>query len=466
MHIVFCSSEIFPYAKTGGLADVCGALPSALSDLGDKVTLFLPKYQCVDEEKFGLQKVKEGLFQARFHKNVDAYFIDCPSLYDRDGLYGDQSGDYPDNFERFDYFCRTVLSTLKDIAESVDIIHCHDWQTGLIPVYLKFGQQDDFFKSTRTVFTIHNLAYQGLFPKEFFGKFDFSTEEALQQSGLYFYGKLSLLRAGIVSSDAVTTVSPQYAKEIQTEERGCGMHEVLSGRTNGVIGILNGLDYSIWDPEHDGLIASRYSDKTPEGKMLNKKEVQLGSGLPPRADVPLFGFVGRFSHQKGVDLIAESASAILENDVQMVFLGVGDQASQQKISDMANQYPNKVAVHFVFDEQVAHQIYAGSDFFLMPSIFEPCGLSQIISFCYGTIPVVFKTGGLADTVKDVADGGNGFVFDQYTRENFVETVFRAIDLFADNLQMDEVVARAFVSRFPWENSAKQYQQLYQGLVTK
>lgn len=465
MNIVFCASEIFPFSKTGGLADVCGALPLALNDLGMKVSIFQPKYRCIDEKKFGLEKVRDGLFKARFHKSIDVYFIDCPDLYDRDGIYGDENGDYPDNFERFDCFNRKVLEALKQIGDPVDVIHCHDWQTSLIPVYLKFQYQDDaFFKNIKSVLTIHNLAYQGLFPKEFFGRFDFASEESLQQSGMYFYGKLSLLRAGIVSSDVVTTVSAQYAKEIQTEEMGCGMDDVLSARKNGVAGVLNGLDYSVWDPECDGLIASRYSGDAPELKSANKSELQLNAGLPVRADVPVFGFVGRFSHQKGVDLLAESASALLENDIQLVFLGVGDQESQKKIADIANRYPNKVALYLAFDEQLAHQIYAGSDFFLMPSIFEPCGLSQMISLCYGTIPIVYKTGGLADTVTDVADGGNGFVFDQYRKDAFVKTVFEAIDLYHDCAAMSEVVARTFQDRFLWDDAAKHYQAIYRDAV--
>jgi starch synthase len=465
MRVAFCSSEVFPYTKTGGLADVCGALPLALSSIGVDVVIFQPKYRCVDEKKYGLKKIHEGFFHAKFSKNIDAYFIDCPRLYDRDGIYGDQQGDYPDNFERFDYFSRKVLELIKVTDMEIDVVHCHDWQTGLIPVYLKFLFHDDkLLGRIKTIFSIHNMAYQGLFPKEFFGKFDFACEEILQKSGMYFYGKISLLRAGIVTSDAVTTVSPQYAREIQTKEQGCGMDDVLAARKNGVQGILNGLDYSIWDPEHDGLIAQRYSDKSFDGKSVNKKEVQLLSGLPNRPEVPLFAFVGRLSHQKGVDLIAESMSALLENDIQVVFLGVGDAESQKAITSIADRYPNKVAVHLLFDEGLAHQLYAGSDFFLMPSIYEPCGLSQMISLCYGTIPIVYKTGGLADTVQDISAEGNGIVFDHYKREDFVKAVFRAIDLFSEPAQMDEVIARAFASRFSWEDSAKKYQKFYQDLV--
>lgn len=462
MNVVFCSSEIVPYAKTGGLADVCGALPVALHELGHTVKLFLPKYRCVNEKKFKLKRVDHGLFKARFHQGIDCYFIDCPPLYDRDGLYGDMNGDYVDNFERFEYFNRRVLEVLKESDEPIDIIHCHDWQTGLIPVYLKFQyQQDPFFQKIKTVFTIHNLAYQGLFPKEYFGRMDLASEETLQRSGIYFYGKLSLLRAGIVSSDIVTTVSSQYAKEIQSVDHGCGMDDVLSARANGVQGILNGLDYSIWGPEYDGLIASRYSSVAPEGKKVNKAELQLQSGLSAKANIPVFGMVGRLSHQKGVDLLAESASVLVENDLQIVILGVGDLESEKKIADIADAYPNKVKLYLTFDEQMAHQIYAGSDFFLMPSIYEPCGLSQMISFCYGTIPIVYRTGGLADTVIDMTQNGNGFIFDNYTKEGFVEAVFRAIDLFHDPLKMDEVVAKAFDCRFDWKTSARRYEELYE-----
>lgn len=465
MKVAVCSSEIFPYTKTGGLADVCGALPLALRQIGVDVVLIQPKYRQVETQRFGMENVGEGLFKAKLNRDIDAYFIDCPKYYDRDGIYGDRDGDYGDNFERFDYFCRKVFDVITGQDLAVDILHCHDWQTGLIPVYLKFAfHADKALRSLKTVFSIHNLSYQGLFPKEYFGKFDFASEEALQKSGMYFYGKISLLRAGIVSSDAVTTVSPQYAQEIQTPEQGCGMHDVLQGRHNGVTGILNGLDYSIWDPQHDGLIAQRYSDKSFDGKQMNKKEVQLFSGLPARPDVPLFGFVGRLSYQKGVDLIAHSASALLENDIQMVFLGVGDEESQRTIAALADQYPNKVAVHLLFDEGLAHQIYAGSDFFLMPSRYEPCGLSQMISLCYGTIPIVYKTGGLADTVQDAAEGGNGLVFENYCKDDFVAAVFRAIDLFSNESAMNRVIECALTSRFSWEDSAEQYKKLYTGLM--
>jgi len=464
MTVVFCASEVFPYAKTGGLADVCGALPVALNEAGVTVKIFLPKYRCVDEGRFGLTRIGEGLWRGSLRKNIQVYAIERADFYDRDGFYGDQAGDFPDNFQRFDYFCRRTLEILREQGNPVDVIHCHDWQTGWIPVYLKYGSWGKFFKKTRVVFTIHNLSYQGLFPKELFGTFDFASSEILQQSGMYFYGKLSLLRAGIVSSDMVTTVSPQYAREIQTEALGCGMHDVLSARSNGVRGILNGLDYSIWDPEHDGLIAARYCAQAPEGKARNKAELQLQAGLPARADVPVFGFVGRLSHQKGIDLIAESASSLLENDIQMVFLGVGDESSQKRITQIADRYPNKVSVLLMFDESMAHQIYAGSDFFLMPSVFEPCGLSQMISLCYGTIPVVYKTGGLADTVRDLSEGGNGCVFDDYTQEDFVAAVFRAIDVFADSVMMDEARLRTFEIRFPWTDSARHYQVLYEELT--
>lgn len=465
MTVVFCASEVFPYAKTGGLADVCGALPVALGEAGVTVKIFLPKYRCVDENRFGLRRVSDGVWSGSLRKNIQVYAVDRPDFYDRDGFYGDQQGDFPDNFQRFDYFCRRTLEILKEQGDPVDVIHCHDWQTGWIPLYVKYGSWGTFFDKTRTVFTIHNLSYQGLFPKELFGTFDFASSEILQQSGLYFYGKLSLLRAGIVSSDMVTTVSPQYAREIQTEALGCGMHDVLSARSNGVRGILNGLDYSIWDPEHDGLIVSRYSAQAPEGKALNKTELQLQAGLPARADVPVLGFVGRLSHQKGIDLIAESASSLLENDIQMVFLGVGDDASQKTIAKIADQYPNKVSVLLMFDEQMAHQIYAGSDFFLMPSVFEPCGLSQMISLCYGTIPIVYKTGGLADTVTDLSNGGNGCVFDEYTREAFVDAVFRAIDVFADSVVMDEARMKAFEGRFSWADAAGEYRRAYEELTS-
>jgi len=466
-----------PFAKTGGLGDVVGSLSGAVRALGHDVSVFMPRYRSIDIQQWELETAVDyfelivgnqleatRVFTKKLANGVKVYFIEHPDYFMREELYGTIVGDYQDNDRRFIYFQRAVLEAAKKLKLAPDIVHCHDWQTGLVPVYLKTLEAGYTpFQKARSVFTIHNLAYQGLFPKEFFGKFDFDPDAVLQKAGFYFYGKISFLRAGIVSSDAVTTVSPQYAKEIQTKEQGCGMEDVLQQRKD-LVGILNGIDYSIWDPSCDGMIASRYSDKAPQGKIANKREAQLLSNLPTRAEVPLFAFIGRLSHQKGTDLIVETASRVLENDVQLIVVGQGDAESQRRIARIADQYPNKVAVHLVFDEPLAHQIYAGSDFFLMPSVYEPCGLSQMISLCYGTVPIVFKTGGLVDTVSDAAQGGNGIVFDRYQPDDFIAAVFRAIDLYADAARMDDVIVRAFTSRFPWKDSARRYQEVYQHLL--
>ncbi|MFP4473498.1 MAG: glycogen synthase GlgA [Candidatus Omnitrophota bacterium] len=463
--VAFCCSEAVPFAKTGGMADVCGTLPAELTEQGVETLIFLPFYRQIRDEHAGAEEVLPGVFRLQQKNAPDIYLIDQPEYFDREGLYGDINGDYPDNLERFDFFCRRSLEAMRDLKLGVDIVHCHDWQTGLIPVYLNYQYADDPVLGTiRSVLTIHNLAYQGLFPKEYFGKLPFA-DNVLQKAGFYFYGKLSLLRAGIVSADHVTTVSPRYAQEIRTEEKGCGMHDVLADRGDSLSGILNGLDYGFWDPEHDGLIKQRFSAQTPEGKTVNKKELQLLSGLPPRADVPVFGFVGRLSHQKGIDLLADSVSSLMENDAQLIMLGVGDRDAQDKVLQIADRFPNKAAAHVAFDEDLAHQVYAGSDFFLMPSVFEPCGLSQMISMAYGTLPIVYQTGGLADTVIDVRDDGNGLVFDEYSREAFVSTLNRAVDMYTGHSGMDEAVSQAFASRFPWETAAEQYRDLYRTLQT-
>ncbi len=464
MNIVFCASEVVPFAKTGGLADVCSALPLALAQTGANVRIILPFYRCVKESGVVLEKVAAGFYQTRLENKVRVYFVEHDGYFDREGFYGDAQGDYPDNLKRFLFFSRQVFKLLKILGTPADVIHCHDWQTGAIPLLLRFQYaQDAFFEKTKTVFTIHNLAYQGLFPKEMFGELDLG-QEAMNEGGLYFYGRLSLLRSGIVCSDLVTTVSPQYAREIQTREMGCGMDDVLTVRGERVLGILNGIDYSVWSPTEDQYIVKSYSADTLKLKLENKKVLQAESNLAIDQRIPLLGFVGRFSHQKGVGLLKSAGEALCGKDLQMVFLGIGDAESESVIKSLAERYPDKVAVHFKFDEGLAHRIFAGSDFFLMPSVFEPCGLTQLMALRYATMPIVSAVGGLVDTVKDVSEpNGTGIVLKGYDAHGMIEAVDRALALYSKTKNFEEILKRGMTEQFSWDASATRYQRAYESL---
>lgn len=468
MKIAFCAAEAFPFAKRGGLGDVCGALPLALEKIGVDVSLFLPRYGCAREEGFKIENVRDRVAHTVLGKKVKVYFIEDEHLFGREEVYGDSNGDYADNLDRFQHYCAHVLDFLKQHKIKVDILHCHDWHAALIPVYLKERHASDpFFAKTKSILTIHNIAHQGLFAGSDYPKLGLRPQQFDQ---FEFYGKINFLKAGIMCSDQVTTVSPQYAREIQTKDFGCGLDGVLGARGDHIIGILNGLDEDIWSPERDPLIAKKFSLKNHDKvKPENKQALQRQLGLPEDGDVPLFGFLSRLWHQKGVDLLLEVIGKIRERGAQIVLMGVGDEQFQRKFLDWAKRYPKKIAAQIKFDEKLAHRIYAGSDFFLMPSRFEPCGLSQMISLHYGTIPVVYKTGGLADTVIDFrtdAAKGNGLVFDRYTKEEFLKTVLAAFDLFSDAGRMKQLRENALRSDFSWRHSAVEYKALYRCLLSE
>lgn len=469
MKVVFCSSEVFPFAKTGGLADVCGSLPIALEKIGMEAVIVLPGYGCVGKAGYPIEQISEAVSRAKLGANIQVYFIEHEQYFGRDGLYGYASGDYSDNIERFGFYCDQVLQLLKQIDFQPDIIHCHDWQTALVPVYVKEKYAGDaFYAKTKTVLTIHNLAFQGVFPKKQYP--ELGVESSYAAESFEFFGQINLLKAGIIYSDKVTTVSPQYAKEIQTKQFGCGLEGVLSERYDGVIGILNGLDHDVWNPQTDQFIAEKYSvGDFEDAKLTNKMQLQKKLYLDVRDDVPLFGFVGRLTHQKGLDLIIETLDDMVKLDVQMVFLGMGDGQYQTKLKQVADLYPDNIAVCFDFNEPLGHQIYGGSDLFLMPSQFEPCGLSQMISLYYGTIPIVFRTGGLVDTVKPfgpLSKDGNGFVFTDYSNAAFVKVIQKAIKVFQNEKEFHHLRNNAFSSDFSWEKSARVYQEIYNDLVKK
>lgn len=455
MKVLLCSSEVVPYAKTGGLADVAGALPLRLKKQGIEVVLAVPKYKCIDEKVFKLKEISDVFSYTTLDRTAKVYFIKNEEYFNRDGLYGDKFGDYKDNLDRFSFYCREVFRLIKIIEFRPDIIHCNDWQTALIPVYLANNFKEvSFYKHIKTILTIHNLAYQGIFPKEEFAKLSLDAK-LFDVKALEFYGKINLLKGGIIFSDVINTVSPTYAKEILTDEFGCGLEGVLSERKNKLFGILNGLDYNIWNSQTDSFVFKGYSHKTIQDKYVNKKQLQKELGLGV-SDVPLFGMVSRLAQQKGLDLIASSIEEIAQNPVQLVILGTGELRYHNILEQMQKRYPKVISVHIKFDESLAHKIYASSDIFLMPSHYEPCGLGQMISLRYGTIPLVFATGGLADTVSR----DNGFIFDKYEKNSFLEAFHEAISLYDNKRRWSNLVKHAFSYNFSWEEQALKYIDLY------
>ncbi|MDD2689634.1 MAG: glycogen synthase GlgA [Candidatus Omnitrophica bacterium] len=456
MKIAICASEVVPYAKTGGLADVAGALPQALEKLGQEVIIVMPRYKSINESKFKLQRIKEDISYSITGNKIKVYFIEKDKYFNREGLYQDKSGDYKDNLARFSYYNKRTLELLKEINFKPDIIHVHDWQASLIPVYLKtIFLKDPFYQATKTILTIHNIGYQGLFPKEEFPQLGLDWS-IFNIEGLEFYGKINILKGGMEYSDIINTVSSTYSKEIQTKEFGFGLEGVLNKRRNSLFGILNGLDYSIWNPETDKFISKNYSLKTIADKYSNKKDLQEICRLPLHDEVPLFGIVSRLAEQKGFDIFSEAMNEICKQNLQLVILGTGDLKYHQLLEKATKKHPKVISLHLKFDDPLAHKIYAGSDAFLMPSRYEPCGLGQLISLRYGTIPLVFKTGGLADTVNE----DNGFIFERYSKEDLVRTIKEAVAAFKTNKKWSRLITKAMECNFSWDESAKHYLKLY------
>src|SRR6266705_7076160 len=410
MHIAFIASEAVPFSKTGGLADVVGALPRALAALGHEISVYLPRYRHtrITEERTVLQSITVP-FDDRYrfcsiltgagYPGVRFFFVDYPPFFDRDGLYGTASGDFPDNAERFALFCRAVLEASK-ILGVPGVFHCHDWQTALIPVLLSTQYADDpAFRDVATVFTIHNMGYQGIFPPDTLPLLTLSWD-LFTMTGMEFFGQVNFLKGALVYSDFITTVSRKYSQEIQTTEFGFGLEGVLRDRASTVTGILNGVDYDEWSPQTDKFIAARYSPKDLSGKAVCKQDLLAAFGVT-NADLrlPVIGIVSRFAAQKGFDLIAQIMDRLAREDMIIVALGTGDKEYEEMFRRMNKQFPQKIAVKVAYDNAIAHKIEAGADMFLMPSRYEPCGLNQIYSLKYGTVPVVRATGGLDDTIE-------------------------------------------------------------------
>lgn len=458
MKVAMCVSEMVPFVKTGGLADVSGALPLFLEKEGLRVIVIVPYYKEVKDSYGGrLKKIKEDVSCVVIGRDIKVYFIDNESYFNRDGLYGNKNGDYKDNLDRFSYYCKRALSLLKELDFPADVVHCHDWQTALIPAYLKtIYAKDGFYKHTKTVFTIHNTGYQGLFEPEEFPKLGLD-EGFFNITTFEFFGKINLLKGGIVFSDIITTVSPTYSKEIQTEKYGFGLEGVFRERSRRLFGVLNGLDYSIWGPENDKFIARNYSSYNLSGKLADKLDLQKICGLAQKENIPLFGMVSRMIEAKGFGILAGIMEDISGMALQLVILATGEPKYHKLFKKFAGKYPDRLSVHIKFDNVIAHKIYAGSDAFFMPSNYEPCGLGQMISLKYGTLPIAFKTGGLADTVTE----DNGFIFERHTKDEFLKTIKQAVRVFEnDKGKWRKLMKNAFACDFSWEKSAKEYVKIY------
>ncbi len=468
MKILFCSSEVVPFAKTGGLADVAGALPISLEEQGQEIRVIMPLYRMVKNLGAKLEKLNQDVYSAKIGKDVTVYFLENKKFFDRDNLYVTKEGDYPDNLERFSFFCEKSLEFIKKIKFKPDVIHCNDWQTSLIPVFLKTKYKDDpFYSKIKTILTVHNLGYQGLFPKEKFSVLGLG-DELFSINGLEFYGKVNVLKGGLLFSDYITAVSPTYAKEIQTKEFGAGLEGLLEKRKDMIFGIINGIDYSIWDPKKDELIFKKYDSESIASKYVNKTKFQQECGLKEDDKSMLLGMVSRLAEQKGVDILAQALPDILKLDMQVVILGTGDVKYHQILEAIARKFPKKFSLHLKFDETLAHKIYAASDFFLMPSRYEPCGLGQLISFKYGTLPVVSKTGGLVDTVKNFdikTKKGDGFVLSDFTKKGFIDSMNKARAVFADKALLADLIKAVMLKDFSWNESAKKYIQLYKKVLS-
>jgi len=478
MKILYASSEVVPYSKTGGLADVAGALPEALASRGHDVTIITPRYKSIDIASYDLRRrrsrlniqvkgksIQGSLLEGRTKSGVEVLFVDQPGYFDRDGLYGTNGKDFPDNDERFAFFSRAVLEACRVTGLTPDIVHCNDWQTGPIPALLQFEYRDRAeLNSTGSVMTIHNLGYLGLFPPEAMMTLGLGWN-LFTPSNLEFYGKVSYLKAGLVFADKLTTVSKKYAKEIQEPAFGFGLEGLLSERCADLKGILNGVDYARWDPQHDSAISTTYSFDNLSGKVACKTDLQQLVGLPLDPDVPLIGCVSRLTTQKGLNLFLQAAEELLKLDCQWVFLGTGDPKMEQALNELSQGHPTKLAKRTSHEEELAHQIQAGADIFLMPSKYEPCGLNQMYALRYGTIPIVRAVGGLDDTIEDVSEGdGNGFKFSGTKAEDLVATVRRALEGYQDKVNWRRVMEYAMSQDFSWSLAARQYDATYQQVL--
>ncbi|MCR9118538.1 MAG: glycogen synthase GlgA [bacterium] len=489
MNILFATSEATPFAKTGGLADVCGALPVALNKIGCNSTLFMPAFRQVKQSGHDLRrtdisfdipigsKIVHGrLLQGEIpDSDVTVYFVEQDDYYDRDELYREHGRDFSDNCERFAFFCRAVLESVRLLELPVDVFHCHDWQTGLIPAYLKIEYAEAAgYENIASLLTIHNLAYQGNF-----WHWDMLLTgldwKYFNWQQMEFFGGLSLLKTGMIFSDSINTVSPTYAEEIMQPGIGCGLEGVLSDRREDVCGIINGIDESVWNPANDDHLPYQYSvDNWREGKAACKASLQQKMGLPIDADAPVVGLIGRLADQKGWNLTAEVMERWASHEnVQWVILGSGEPHYHELLQRLSQYHGDRVAVRLGFSDELAHQIEAGADLFVMPSQYEPCGLNQLYSLKYGAVPVVRNTGGLSDTVVNVTDQtlagqtATGFSFDNFDSESLEDALRRAITMWRERPdQWAQIVTTGMKQDWSWEKSAQTYHSLYEKLIAR
>jgi starch synthase len=488
VNVLIASSEVGPFAKTGGLADVCGALPQALARIGVHPIVMMPAYrrqigkaalpihatEVMFDIPIGSKVVSGRLVQSELPgSDVPIYFVDQPEYFDRAELYREKGADYKDNCERFVFFCRAVMESLRLLDLRVDVIHCNDWQTGLIPAFLRCEYQNaQGYEQIVSLMTIHNLAYQGRF-----WHWDMLLTgldwKYFNWKQMEFYSDLNLLKTGIVFADAVSAVSPRYAQEIQSPECGCGLEGVLQQRADVLHGIINGVDYQVWNPATDPLIPRKYSIANwPDGKGVCKAALQLTFNLPASPKTPIIGLIGRLADQKGWDLVAAVMTRwVRDVDAQWVVLGTGEPQYHELLASLAREHPQRIGVKLEFSEKLAHLIESGADMFLMPSRYEPCGLNQLYSLKYGTVPVVRETGGLADSVRDLtseslaAGTATGFSFAPYDASALEETLRRALDVFSQQPAVwSSLVETGMQQDWSWDHSARLYVELYRHLI--
>jgi len=462
---------------------VSGVLPKAIKAQGYDVRVIMPKYGIINNQNFGLKTLAKSLaipvgrkiaivsiLEGELERGIPAYFIDYKPYFEREELYATPEGEYEDNAERFILFSRAVLEAIKAIGFQPDVIHCNDWQTGLIPVYLKtLYKNDPFFQKTATILTIHNIAYQGVFPREALNLAGLGEEEFTLEK-LEFYGQVNFLKGGLVYADVLNTVSVTYSKEIQSSsEFGYGLEGVLAHRSQDLYGILNGIDYDEWNPARDEFIAVNYTIEEIDKKMECKRALLEENNLPVNLNQPFVGMISRLAHQKGLDIVAEAIDKIMGLDLYFILLGTGEEEYHRLFSQIGKKYSRKAAIHITFDNRLAHRIYAGCDLFLMPSRYEPCGLGQLISLAYGTAPVVNPTGGLADTIEEFepeTGKGNGFLLNEYSASALVKALERAIAIYKRKGTWQRLVKNMMEANFSWAASTKEYLKLYQRAIDK
>lgn len=481
MNVLIASPEIFPFIKTGGLADVTGALPKTLKEMGIDVRVILPKHKNIDESAFPMRyknykiscPISQGFVDGEIveseYDGITAYLVEKDEYYYRDYLYSTPDGDYLDNAERFIFFSKSILEAIKVTGFVPDVLHCNDWETALAPVFLRTTHRyDPILQKIATLFTIHNLGYQGIFWQYDFHLLNIGWEY-FTPDYLEFFGRINFLKGGIVFSDIINTVSKKYSEEIQTEEFGCGLDGILRTRKDDLFGIINGIDYRDWDPSKDPYIPARYNTENIKGKERCKKLLQETFGLSIDKNTPLIATISRLADQKGFDLIADSLEEMLSYKTQYVVLGTGERKYHDAFKELSKKFPHSFAIKIAYDNKLAHLIEAGADMFLMPSKYEPCGLNQLYSLKYGTVPIVRGVGGLEDTIVDYTkeqERGTGFKFYAYNTSEMLGAIKKALNLYRAKDAWLALVKRCMKEDFSWQRSAAEYLELYKKAIKK